>query len=416
MLEEKQMIENKYEVKKKLNNNNLYLVTDLRMMTLWMIKEISWEEISEKCINGENDQEAFVSELEQMKKINHRIFPKVVEILRTEECLYIVMEPVQGEKMFETERKSQREIVTWAIQLCDGLKNVEQMKLPHIKWKHSAEDIRLEDGNIRIQDFDIFPEKEKNLSEEIGEVAEFIRAGGKLKLARKLKSIIQSCISGNEEYETYERLADALERYMMETEKKRKVIKRICSAGAVAVMAAIICFMGAKVLEGKQANVKSQGEVPKPTSTENVYSNENELEGAVKKAEAYAKEVETVLKEKEEDICVTETLRPGKTEIPEAVPTKKPEKTPDTVPKTVKSADVTAKTPEIEKTKEPVKPTARVQLVQPQKTESPSIKITPRPQNKDVTTSKPKEKPKKTKEPQVEIELEDNSMEIIVGE
>lgn len=422
MLKEKELIENKYEVKKKLNDNHLYLVTDLRMMTSWMVKEISREKICEKCLNVEEDQEAFISELEQMKKINHRIFPKVVEILKTEEYLYVVMEPVLGKKLSEAEKKSQKEIVTWAIRLCDGFKKAEQVKMPHIKWKYSMDDIRLEDGNIRLQDFDIFPEKEKILSEEIKEVAEFIRAGENLKLAKKLQVIIQKCMDGNEEYGTYERLSDALERYLIETAKKQKMKKRICSAGAIAAMIVMICFTGIKILNSKKVNLERQAKPPeKPKQTEDVQ--QTEKEGIVKKLQADAKEVENFLKEKETDINMV-PFETEKTKTPEIVSTKRPQKTPTVASKTEKPVKTPDTTQEVEKAIEPVTAPVKAPVMeQPQKTESSSVNVkvvTPQPKKKSVATSKPIEntvKPKKTKAPQsIEIELEDNSMEITVGE
>lgn len=261
MLQEKQMIENKYEVRKKLNDNGLYMVTDLRMMTLWMVKEISWKEMNEKFINGENNQETIIVELEQLKKINHRIFPKIVEILRAEEALYVVMEPVHGKPVQEEKRRPE-EIVTWAVQLCDGLKNTGQIEAAHIRWKHGTEDIRQEDGNIRLWDFEIFSQEESSEAKELKEIAEFIRdmIGKKLKMSGKLKNIVQSCISGNGEYETYESLAETLERYVMEDKKRKKFKKQFCSAGAIVAIAAVLVFSGNQILKSR----KTVGQDNKP--------------------------------------------------------------------------------------------------------------------------------------------------------
>ena len=394
MLAEKQILENKYEIKKKINNS-LYEAVDLRMMIPWAVKEISWEELHSRDINEED----ILAELEQMKKINHRIFPKVIELIKTEDAFYVVMELTEGKKVSEMEDRDRYKITDWTMQLCDGLKTVEELQLKHIAW--GVEELRIEDGNIRLQDFDTV-QSQPDKKESIRETAALITYGNQTKLTKKLQRM---------EPETYEQLMEALERYMIETAKKQKMKKRICSAGAVAAMIIIVCFMGIKVFNGKKVNIKRQAEPPK--QTEDV-SDTEEKENGLKQLQVYTNEVADVLKEKQSYACI-ETLKPEKTKTPGTVSAKQSEKVPTAIPKTEMPVKVPAVTQEAERTKEPVKAPV---MEQPQKTERPILKsVTAQPQKKE-TASKLKEKTEKpgiTEAPQsVEIELEDNSMEIIV--
>lgn len=376
MLKEKEVIENRYEVTKLLNSIDLYEVTDLRMRTEWVMKEIFMEEY---CANNtilQKDPEKLIGELEQMKKINHRFFPKVMEIIRKEKYIYVIMEKVSGTVAQEINKKKcgTREVVNWAIQLCDGLQYMEQSEISQriIYWKYGMGDLLIEGGSIRVQNFEIKELEAEVKQENIENIGSFIvhMLDGQLKFSGRLKKIVGGCRKTDSVYDDYKELSEELERYLLERAKGKRLKKRGTILAAVLLLILVVGsagINGIKIFSQKKTEKEEERSGPVPTKTAEI------------------------------------TQKTKNTPTP-ASATKKPTISPivTTAPKETESAEkktaVTAEPRKIVRTNAPVITAAPDR--QPKK-------------RRVVTTARPK--PKVTKKPDsVDIELEDNDMDIIV--
>ena len=86
MLQVKDVIDSKYEIKEKLEKE-LFQAIEINLMTPFLIKEIALPD---------NDVSGIFSVLEDLRKVNHRLFPKIVEIIKEETFVLVVMKNVSG--------------------------------------------------------------------------------------------------------------------------------------------------------------------------------------------------------------------------------------------------------------------------------------------------------------------------------
>lgn len=379
MLKEKEVIENKYEVTKILDHIDLYEVTDIRMRTEWVMKEISIEECCANHTILQKDPETVISELEQLKKMNHRFFPKVTEIIRQENKLYVIMEKVSGTVAQDIEKKNcgTREVVNWAIQLCDGFEYMEQCTSDQgvIRWKHGMGDMLIEGGSVRVQNFVIDglkadgEEKQENIR-DIGGFINYMLSGKKF--SGRLKKVVSGCRNADTEYSDYKVLVEKLERYLLEQAKGKRLKKRGAFLAAVLVL---VLLVGSAGING--AKILSKKKTEKP---------EEQL-GAIPTRSA-----EITQQPKQ-----TPTHAPV-TELPKISPdiTEKTKRT----KRVRKKRTVTAEPKKMLPTNVPV-----ITAAPTRQPESKKIILTPEP------TTKVTEKPNS-----MDVELEDNSMNILVEE
>ncbi len=378
MLKEMEIINNKYEVTKIYDTMDLYEVTDVRMRTEWVLKEISLEV---SCANNtilQKDPETVIVQIEQMKKMNHRFFPKVMEIIKQDKKLYVIMEKVNGTVAEDIERNNcgTREVVNWALQLCDGLEYMEQSGLRGIRWKYGMGDILIEGGSVRIQDFEVdgLEMTEDVKVENIREIGEFINymLDKKLRFSSRLKKIVSGCKNADIEYSDYKEVAEKLERYLMEQAKGKRLKKR------GSVLAAIILFVlvvgsaginGAKIFSKKKNGNLEETTTANPTETVEI------------------------------------TRQPKKTQTPNPI-TENPVISPEITKIPKATAPAKKKKATTEKSKQ-VFPT-NVSII----TAAPNIHTD---ENEPIITQKPVTKV--TEKPNsMDVELEDNNMDIVVKE
>lgn len=380
MLKEKEVIDNKYEVTKILDDIDLYEVTDLRMRTEWVMKEISMEECCANHTILQKDPETVIGQLEQMKKMNHRFFPKVMEIIRQENTLYVIMEKVSGTVAQNIENKncSTREVVNWAIQLCDGLEYMEQCTSSQggVHWKHGMDDLLIEGGSVRVQNFAIDglrAEGEEKL-ENIRDIGEFINhmLSGRLKFSGRLKKIVAGCRNTDIEYSEYKELAEKLERYLLDQAKGKRLKKRGMFLAAVLLLVFLVGSAGvngAKILSKKKLGKSEEKLTAIPTKSA-------EITQQPKPTPTHA------------PVTDMPKISPVVTEIPKKAAREKNRQT------------ATAKPKQILPTNAPVITAAPIR--QPDTRET-IITLKP--------TTKETEKPNR-----MDVELEDNNMDIVVKE
>ena len=128
------ILDGKYEILKMIGKGGMsyvYLAIDNRLKKQWAVKEVR--------MNGQNINlmiGRLVSETNILKKIDHPVIPRIVDILQENDLLYVVMDYVEGRTMAEVLQEEgaqpQEKVIEWGIQLADALSYLHSMTPPII--------------------------------------------------------------------------------------------------------------------------------------------------------------------------------------------------------------------------------------------------------------------------------------------
>lgn len=128
------ILEGKYEILKEIGRGGMsyvYLATDTRLNKQWAVKEVK------KNANNQQNQlvvQSLITEANLMKKLNHPSFPRIVDIIESQNTLYVVMDFVEGESLENviklSGRQSEDDVISWAIKMCDALEYLHTRKPP----------------------------------------------------------------------------------------------------------------------------------------------------------------------------------------------------------------------------------------------------------------------------------------------
>ncbi len=128
------ILDGKYEILKMIGKGGMsyvYLAIDNRLKKQWAIKEVR--------MNGQNINlmiGRLVSETNILKKIDHPVIPRIVDVLQENDLLYVVMDYVEGrtmaEVLLEEGAQPQEKVIEWGIQLADALNYLHSMTPPII--------------------------------------------------------------------------------------------------------------------------------------------------------------------------------------------------------------------------------------------------------------------------------------------
>jgi len=125
------VIDEKYEILKEIGRGGMsivYLATDKRLGKQWAVKVVS------KKIDSEKDAEkakakviikSLEAEANLMKGFDYAAFPRIVDIIDTQDTLCIIMDYIAGESLEkvlkESKAQPEEDVIEWAKQLCDAL-------------------------------------------------------------------------------------------------------------------------------------------------------------------------------------------------------------------------------------------------------------------------------------------------------
>lgn len=113
------ILNDKYRVEKFIGSGgmgSIYLCTNIELGNRWAVKHISSERISDKT----------VYEIEILKRLYHISLPRIVDVFRNDEGIYIVESNIEGTSLdkllqrygcFDIEK-----VIDWSLDLCDILK------------------------------------------------------------------------------------------------------------------------------------------------------------------------------------------------------------------------------------------------------------------------------------------------------
>lgn len=160
MLEKGSVFYGKYKILKALGKggmSNVYLVLDLKLQKKWAIKEIitSAEEEMYTVLT-----QSAMAEVDILKKLEHPALPRIVDIIKMPDAIYVVMDYVEGVTLSRQLQKegviSQKQVITWAKELCGVLDYLHGQKTPIIYRDMKPANIILQpNGSVKLIDFGI---------------------------------------------------------------------------------------------------------------------------------------------------------------------------------------------------------------------------------------------------------------------
>ncbi|MDE5670237.1 MAG: serine/threonine protein kinase [Eubacterium sp.] len=166
-LEEGSVLNNKYELLKKISRGGLstiYLVRDIRLNKMWAVKDKNNTQ-SNPIFNSA------IQEVKMMKSFNHSAIPNVVDIIAQQNYVAIVMDYVEGETLEsivkEYGAQPVEKVVEWIKQICDVLSYLHNLNPPHIYRDMKPSNVILQpNGSIKIVDFGLIRTYKQNQLED----------------------------------------------------------------------------------------------------------------------------------------------------------------------------------------------------------------------------------------------------------
>lgn len=387
----KDIIDSKYEIKEKLGEG-LFRVIEINLMTPFLIKEITL---------SDNNISEILSVLEDLRKVNHRLFPKMVEIIKEETTILVVMENVSGCPAAELGKEKRRPemVINHTLELCEGLKYFSSLPISEkISWGLSSKDVFIDGSRVCLQNFSIV--QKKNIQKEQEAVILYVKEmiGESLKKMKKLNQSIEGYLQEENSYSDYSEIAEELERQLMDYNKTKKLNKLLVKVG---VAAAIVLSLGIGVWKGISI-VKSGDDTQAASASTDININSTK-EPEKTKADSDSKKVEKTDNPKPQATKKSSTPEPANTPERQENTAKS---TPDIENTNTESIAVRTKTPAVQ----PKQPSQQSSSSQSQRKETVKKRL--------PATKKPE---KKTDKPQkqdtLEINIEEESnMEIQVKE
>ena len=145
----------------------VYLAINEKANKPWAVKEVR------KSVRKDFDilRQSLIVETDLLKRLNHPNLPSIVDVIDSEENFLIVMDYIEGitlDRMLQEHGEaSQRDVVYWAMQLCDVLEYLHSRPNPIIYRDMKPSNIMLKsDGDVVLIDFGTAREyKEKNVAD-----------------------------------------------------------------------------------------------------------------------------------------------------------------------------------------------------------------------------------------------------------
>ncbi len=157
MTEKGTVLDEKYEILKEIGRGGMsivYVAMDLRLNKQWAIKEIKDD--------GSQDTQTLLKGLEReaniLKKVDHPVLPRIVDIIQRDQKVYVVMDYVEGRplsKILEEQgAQPQDMVIQWAKDLASALDYLHSMDPPIIYRDMKPSNIMLRpDGKVKLIDF-----------------------------------------------------------------------------------------------------------------------------------------------------------------------------------------------------------------------------------------------------------------------
>lgn len=156
-----EIIDGKYEVLSLQGEGGMsrvWLCRDKRLNKLWAVKEIGR---TARDANNSVVIQSLIAEANLMKKLDHPMLPRVVDIIEDGKTIFVVMDFIEGDSLNKVLKRigkplPEKEVISWGIQLCDALGYLHTRKTPIIYRDMKPSNIMLrDDGTVKLIDFGI---------------------------------------------------------------------------------------------------------------------------------------------------------------------------------------------------------------------------------------------------------------------
>lgn len=166
------VIDGKYEILSLVGRGGMsrvWLARDRRLNKLWAVKEIGR---TAQDVNNEIVVQSLIAEANFMKRLDHPMLPRVVDIIEDGRTTFIVMDYIEGTSLKQVMRDAghpmvEADVIDWGIQLCDVLEYLHSRNPPVVYRDMKPDNIMLrEDGTVRLVDFGIAREYKEGKSSD----------------------------------------------------------------------------------------------------------------------------------------------------------------------------------------------------------------------------------------------------------
>ncbi len=157
MLSPGTVLDGKYRIIKVIGAGGMsvvYLAVHDRVNRFWAVKEV--RKIQGK--DGETVSEPLITEAGILKKITHPLLPRIIDIIDTSDCSYLIMDYIRGISMEQVIKddgvQPEEKVRIWAGQLCEVLSYLHSREPPIIYRDMKPSNIMVKpDGTIMLIDF-----------------------------------------------------------------------------------------------------------------------------------------------------------------------------------------------------------------------------------------------------------------------
>lgn len=151
------VLDGKYEILKEIGRGGMsvvYLAIDNRLNKQWAVKEIK----NDGSKSMETLLKGLQTEANILKKVDHPVLPRIVDILNIQGTIYVVMDYIEGRTLSAILQKEgaqpQEKVIEWAKGLSSALDYLHTLDPPIIYRDMKPSNIMLKpDGSIKLIDF-----------------------------------------------------------------------------------------------------------------------------------------------------------------------------------------------------------------------------------------------------------------------
>lgn len=150
-----ELFDGKYKILEVIGTGGMstvYLAKNVKLDTLWAIKEIN---------KNPNSTVDLLIEPNILKKLNHPALPRIFDIIEDENSIYIIEDYIEGipldKKLLRCGRLPEKIVIQWAIQICEVLIYLHTLKPSSIIYRDMKPSniILTSEGKIKLIDFGI---------------------------------------------------------------------------------------------------------------------------------------------------------------------------------------------------------------------------------------------------------------------
>lgn len=155
------VVKGRYEILRLIGKGGMsrvFLAADLKLTNKqWAVKEV---DRTAKDPMGRPIEQSLASEAEMLSKLDHPSIVDIVDIEKTDDFIYVVMDHVEGQSLDKVVRaegpQSEEDVQKWMLQICDALSYLHRQNPPIVYRDMKPNNIMLHpDGYVKLIDLGV---------------------------------------------------------------------------------------------------------------------------------------------------------------------------------------------------------------------------------------------------------------------